>query len=87
MQISTYIHVQTWKSEKSEVKLSQKQITVVAETHVDFVRVGYIYRYIQIDTYIIIPSRRFPYVRFAQFHYHQVHFKCISFVFRVGKMK
>ena len=43
MQISTYIHVQTWKSEKSEVKLSQKQITVVAETHVDFVRVGYIY--------------------------------------------
>ena len=33
------------------------------------------------------PSRRFPYVRFAQFHYHQVHFKCISFVFRVGKMK
>jgi hypothetical protein len=50
MQISTYIHVQTWKSEKSEVKLSQKQITVVAETHVDFVRVGYIY----IDTYIII---------------------------------
>ena len=25
-----------------------------------------------------IPSRRFPYVRFAQFHHHQVHLKLIS---------
>ena len=29
------------------------------------------------------PSPRFPYVRFAQFHHHQAHFKCISCVFRV----
>ena len=34
-----------------------------------------------------IPSPRFPYVRFAQFHHPQVHFKCISCGFRVGKCK
>ena len=33
------------------------------------------------------PSPRFPHVRFAQFHHPQVHFKCISCGFRVGKCK
>lgn len=32
--------------------MSQKQIIMVAETHVDLVRVGYIYIYIHINRYI-----------------------------------
>ena len=42
---------------------------------------------LKMNAYINIPSRRFPYVRFAQFHHHQVHLKFISCVFRVGKIK
>ena len=51
------------------------------------INIYFIYSIFIFYVYINNPSRRFPYVRFAQFHYHQVHFKCISFVFRVGKMK